>query len=62
MQTPQEIELKLLVPLSSATEALQRLRRVPALRRRASETHQLLNRYFDTPALDLAPEAEPVGV
>lgn len=53
MQTPQEIELKLLVPLSSATEALQRLRRVPALRRRASETHQLLNRYFDTPALDL---------
>lgn len=53
MPTPQEIELKLLVLLPSADEALRQLRRAPALRRRRVKTHDLLNRYFDTPDLAL---------
>lgn len=53
MRPPQEIELKLLVLLPSADEALQRLRRVPALRRRRGQTHELLNRYMDSPDLAL---------
>lgn len=53
MPTPQETELKLLIPGLDATEALRRLRRVPALQRRRSQVLELHNRYFDTPALDL---------
>lgn len=53
MSAPQEIELKLLVLLPTASVALQRLRKVPALRRRTPQTQHLVNRYFDTPAWDL---------
>ncbi|NIC41962.1 CYTH and CHAD domain-containing protein [Aquabacterium sp. A08] len=53
MLTPQEIELKLLVPGLSPDEALQRLRRAPSLRRRRPQQQLLLNRYFDTPDLAL---------
>ena len=53
MPSPQEVELKLLVPGLSPDEALRRLRRAPTLRRRQPHQQQLLNRYFDTPDLAL---------
>ena len=49
MSTPQEIELKLLVPGLTADAALQIMRRSPSLARRKLRQQQLVSRYFDTP-------------
>ncbi len=49
---PQELELKLALPLASGLEAHRVLQRL--LGRRAPQQLRLINIYFDTPALDLA--------
>lgn len=53
MPTPQETELKLLLPGIDAALAYRRLRQLPAFKGLRAQKKQLTNRYLDTPDHDL---------